>query len=819
MPQQLLNRWGSWVVPDLSLPLEKQIFQGLCLVAGLMSLFVVLPINSLQNLPAWENLVVLLFGLELLALAWAARRGHYFVLATFISAVASLDLLWFPNAGSQGSIGLYFFGVTFFLVVFSKKTIRRAGFILLVANIVGLHLAENAWPQLVHPFRTPAERLLDLSTGYLLSLLLCAGMLGTILSRLNRERNRLAESERFYRELLERQGEGFGMVDAEERFILANPVAEMIFGVPPGGLVGRSLLEFLGEAQQRQVQAETEERKNGRPNTYELDIRRPGGELRTILVTATPRPDETGRALQVIAVFRDITERKEAEARLRASEERYRVQFDRASEGILTFSPDGEILEVNEAMARMHGYSIEEMRRLRLKDLDTPEIFQLAPGRLARLMAGEALIFELEHTHKDGHSFPLEVSASLVSPGDRPAILTFNRDITERKRAEEMARLLEQEKQQTQKMDSLGSLAGGVAHDFNNMLGGIMGYADLLLAGEQDPHRQKYLRAILNAASRSSELTQKLLAFGRRGKNRAESLDLPTMVEECLALLRPTMSPDLQVTIDLAGCPPVDGDPSQIHQVLVNLCLNAIEAMPERGTLTIGARSRELSGGALSGQALEPGAYVELEVSDTGVGMSVETQQRIFEPFFTTKTSSSLAGTGLGLSTAYGIVQAHRGGISVSSVLGKGTTFSVYLPVGVLSPRASASAVEPAPGQGVILLVEDEPLLREVGASILQTLGYEVLTAGDGVQGIQVYRENAQRLRAVLLDLKMPNMGGREAFLEFRKINPAIPVIICTGYGDNEEVQDLLTLGATAMLAKPYKIAELASKLGQAPTG
>jgi PAS domain S-box-containing protein len=468
-------------------------------------------------------------------------------------------------------------------------------------------------------------------------------------------------------------------------------------------------------------------------------------------------------------------------------------------------------------MAQMHGYTLEEMQNLKLQDLDTPETTGLAPERVRRLMAGEALAIELEHRHKDGHTFSLEVSASLIVSGDRPLVLAFNRDITERKRAEDTARLLEHERHQTQKMDSLGSLAGGVAHDFNNMLGGIMGYADLLLGSEQDPTRQKYLRSILSAASRSSELTQKLLAFGRRGKNRAESLDLASMVEECLAMLRPSMSPDTQVVVDMAGCPPVDGDPSQIHQVLVNLCINAIEAMPERGTLTIRGCARELAGESLPGPALEPGRYVELAVSDTGVGMTEETRQRIFEPFFTTKNSSRMSGTGLGLSTAYGIIQAHRGGISVHSIRGKGSTFRVLLPLGTAAPMPKRAPGESTPGQGLVLLVEDEPLLRDLGASVLETLGYEVVTAADGVEAIQVYRETAPRLRAVLLDLKMPNMGGREAFLAFRTIDPSVPVLICTGYGENEEVQDLLTLGAMGMLAKPYRVSELALKLAQVP--
>jgi signal transduction histidine kinase len=398
-------------------------------------------------------------------------------------------------------------------------------------------------------------------------------------------------------------------------------------------------------------------------------------------------------------------------------------------------------------------------------------------------------------------------------------IIGVIRDITAEKRAVESKRLLDEERYQTQKMDSLGSLAGGVAHDFNNMLGGIMGYADLLLGDEMDPRRQKYLQAILLAASRSADLTQKLLAFGRRGKNLMESLELRTMVEDCLEILRPSMSPDLRVVVAMDGCPAVDGDPSQIHQVLVNLCLNAMEAMPERGTLTLSATVRELPDPALPAFSLAPGSYVELAVADSGLGMTEEIQHRIFEPFFTTKHSIGMAGTGLGLSTAYGIIHTHQGAITVDSISGRGSTFRVFLPVGTLPAVRRDALAGPSHGHGTVLLVEDEPLLRDLGSSVLESLGYQVLLAADGLEAVEAFKLNHRRLVAVLLDLKMPRMGGREAFPEFQRINRSVPVVVCTGYGDNEEVQELLSMGAVAMLAKPFRVADLAAKLRQVTLG
>ena len=945
MVQGRWSAWKAWVVPDSSLPLERQFFQWLCLLGGTVSLLVVLPVNSYQGLSPWVNRGIVVFGLLSLGIAWAAKRGHYCLKTMLLTFVICLDLLWFFNGGSQGSIGLYFFTAILFPVLFFRGTTRIMGLALLLGNILGLLLVEHAWPRLVTPFKSASDRTLDLVAGYFICLPISALMLWVIQKGFDRERLRLAESESMHREFLERQGEGFSMVDAQERFQMANPVAEQIFGVPPGGLVGRSLFDFLPEDQQALIHDETNLRCLGLASTYELLIRRADGALRTLLVTATPRVGREDEPLQVLGVFRDITERKEAEDRLReseakfrtyieqsidviftldaagaflfaspawerhfgipvqqvlgqpfapfihpedirpcaehlarvlssgqgessppyrvqhadgswrwfkangtrlsaaggeplymgvahditeskraseairASEERYRTHFDRASEGIFAISTEGRVLEVNEAMARMHGYTREEMLALSLKDLDAPESFDLSPERMQRLVAGEALTFEVEHRHKDGHVFPLEVSASLVSTAGRPVILCFQRDITERKRAEETARLLVQEKQQTQKMESLGGLAGGVAHDFNNMLGGIMGYADLLLAGESDPIRQKYLKAILAASSRSAELTQKLLAFGRRGKNRVEPLDLPAMVEDCLSLIRPSMSPDLQVMVAMADCPKVDGDPSQIHQVLVNLCINAVEAMPERGVLTLSTCVRDVSEATHPGLPIPAGRYVELAVSDTGLGMSPEILQRIFEPFFTTKNSSGASATGLGLSTAYGIIRAHGGGITVTSNRGKGSMFRVLLPVGTM-PSVERNAVPvSAQGGGLILLVEDEQLLREMGTAALESLGYEVATAGDGREAVEIYGRIHDRLGAVLLDLKMPRMGGREAFLELRRIDPEVPVIICTGYGENEEVQELLTWGARGMLAKPYPISALAAKLRQVLAG
>jgi CheY-like chemotaxis protein len=345
------------------------------------------------------------------------------------------------------------------------------------------------------------------------------------------------------------------------------------------------------------------------------------------------------------------------------------------------------------------------------------------------------------------------------------------------------------------------------------MLAGIMGYADLLQSQERDPVRQKYLRNIITAASRSSELVAKLLAFGRRGKNLAQAVDLNATVGECISMLQPSMPMNLRADLRLGEVVHVEGDPSQISQVVLNVCINAVEAMTGAGSLVVSTRTVQLNEPEASVHKLPPGSYGELEVADTGPGINPEVLQRIFEPFFTTKTTGGKLGTGLGLATVYGIVEVHRGVIEVESSVGVGTTFRVFLPVGQLSLEKPPQARTPDKGHGVVLVVDDESTLRELAQSALEEMGFIVETAENGREGVAAFQALHSRLYAVVLDLKMPDMGGREALEEMRRIDATVPVIICSGYGENEEVQTALSLGAVGMLTKPYRIIELSDAL------
>ncbi|MGE0816994.1 MAG: ATP-binding protein, partial [Vicinamibacterales bacterium] len=414
--------------------------------------------------------------------------------------------------------------------------------------------------------------------------------------------------------------------------------------------------------------------------------------------------------------------------------------------------------------------------------------------------------FTTEHLTRGGRT--LLVSCGPVRhEGAVLGVSAFAHDITDM-RAQEIARAeMERQLLQAQKMEGLGRLAGGVAHDFNNMLAVIQASAEYLKMDEPDPERRDALDAIEQASQRSADLTRKLLAFGRRGKNLIECVSLQDVVRDSLVILTPSMRPDTPVEVDLRGDWPVDGDASQLSQVVLNLCLNARDAMPQGGVLRIATRDVAVAG---HGDGQE---YVELQVTDTGVGMDDEVKSRIFEPFFSTKPGSAVSGTGLGLATVDGIVHLHGGTISVDSTPGRGSTFTVRLPRGRLVRGAPAPTISRKLTGGTILVVDDEPLIRNVAVTALGRLGYESMVAGDGMEAVAVYSEHRARITGVLLDLRMPRMGGAEAFVAMRALDPDVPVVICTGYGDNEDVQRLVRDGARGLLLKPFRMKEFAEAL------
>ncbi len=502
---------------------------------------------------------------------------------------------------------------------------------------------------------------------------------------------------------------------------------------------------------------------------------------------------------------RDITERRQAEEALRRSERYYKSLFESAHDAILLIDPNTKrILDVNRRACELYGYDRQEFLALSLHDItaDSPNATeQGGPGVVCRRAA--------VHRRKDGGFMHMEVNHSAVTSADREAILCINRDVTERNRLEERLR-------QAQKMEAVGRLAGGIAHDFNNLLTVVVGYSDCLVNElSSQPQAREMAQEISKAADRAAELTGQLLAFGRKALVCPRVLELNAAVSQTESLLRRLIGEDVELVVELSPTEiKTRIDPGQLHQVLLNLSVNARDAMPRGGRLTIAIAATVFDeDGVRTKPNLHPGDYAVLTVTDTGCGMSPEVLAHLFEPFFTTKEIGK--GTGLGLATAYGIVEQAGGHTEVESNTGAGTTFRIYL------PRVEAPAGEPPapppplplPGAETVLLVEDEAMIRSYAALVLREQGYHVIEASDGSEALELCRRHQGPLHLLLTDVVLPRLGGRELAERSAALRPGLRVLFISGYTEDTVLRHGVIKSDVHFLAKPFTPAILIGKV------
>ncbi len=512
---------------------------------------------------------------------------------------------------------------------------------------------------------------------------------------------------------------------------------------------------------------------------------------------------------------------------LLATEERLRVQLEIAEESsqkfkavfehspitvVLTSLPEGTFSEVNQAFIDMFGYSREEAIGKTTVELGI-WLNESERNRYLQLLKDNDYVHNIEvgACRKGGEEFDTIVSATLLKIGDRPFVLAAIMDISEQKRLQNL--LL-----QSQKMDVVGQLAGGIAHDFNNMLAGIMAAAELLKRRLHcDDKNHKMVDIIIEATTRSADLTRELLTFSRKGTAVSNLVCIHDTIAVVISLLEHTIDKQIELTRNLdSGNPFVLGDQTQLQNALLNLGVNARDAMPDGGTLTYATAVKTLDESAcrLMGISLAPGSYLEIAVSDTGVGMTKEVMEHIFEPFFTTKQVGK--GTGLGLAAIYGTVRSHQGELYVQSEPGVGSVFKIYLPMiegGAVSPICNEDSVA---GKGGILLVDDEKILRDVGRNLLEDLGYTVYLAEHGEQALEVFAAHRGDILLVMLDMIMPKMGGKEVLLRLRELDPEVRVLFCSGFNREGTGEELLALGARGFIQKPYNRSELSRAVADA---
>jgi PAS domain S-box-containing protein len=625
------------------------------------------------------------------------------------------------------------------------------------------------------------------------------------------------ERETFF-PILHKAPYGVALLDHDGKFIYINPAFTSITGYTLGDIVSGSdwfhrASPFCEYRQEIIKSWKGDVTQKGASRVLSVICKK--GEIREIEFKPTLLDDGT-----MVVILFDITERKRAEEALRHSEEQYRLITENTKDLICTLDLQANFQYVSPSFKEVLGYSAEELRGLNAfslihpDDLDTTmEIYQQA---LTNKEAGNA---EFRYRHKNGSWRVFESVGNWVFNGDgipqRSVIVS--RDITERKQTEKKMVALQAQLGQSQKIEAIGRLAGGIAHDFNNILAVIQGYSDLCLSKipKENPLR-KDIEAITNAVKRATSLIGQLLAFSRRQGMEMEVIDLNPLLQNLEEMLGRVIGEDVQlVTILADDLGRVKADPGQIEQVLLNLALNARDAMPSGGKLTIETANvtfKETD--RQNHMGLMPGRYVMISITDTGVGMTQEVKERIFEPFFTTKEVGK--GTGLGLSMAYGIVKQSGGHIGVDSEPGKGAAFRIYLPR-VDEPTAEAEEKEmerPPSGNETILVVEDEEEVRKLIARILTKQGYKVLEASQGKEVFSLCEEQGGPIHLMVTDMVMPEMTGVELAQHIKQIYPEMKVLYMSGYASDRVAMEYERVQkGIEFIQKPFTVYRLASKI------
>ena len=636
------------------------------------------------------------------------------------------------------------------------------------------------------------------------------------IERHKRAEEALQENEERFRLLFETMESGFALLEMiydkndnpiDCRYVTVNPSHQNLTGLNPSEIIGKTAKEVLGR-KDKLIQKYGRIDKSGESMKIEEYMERLGKWFS--LIVYRPKPG-------FIAVLSEnITKRKLMEEALRESEERYKTLIENAVMAIYQVTRAGQFIMINQRMAELIGY-------------DSPKEFLGAIGNVIELYAhpedrtkfleeidekGFVEGREEEFKYKDGKSIWVKLNTRAST--NKEGIQIFEgliEDITERKRAEEERRQLTTQLQQAKKMEAIGTLAGGIAHQFNNALSPLSVNLDML---EMDyPGEKKianYTKQMKDSSHRMAQLTNQLLAYARGGKYQAKIISPSDFVRETLPLIRHTIHPDVDVDTDLPrDILPIKVDFTQLQMVLTAVMQNAAEAIDGKGLIKVYSRAEVI--GEVSDNnhpGLKPGSYISIAIEDDGKGMDEETRGRIFEPFFTTK----FQGRGLGMAAAYGIIKNHDGWISVESELGKGTVVRLYLPATEVEVK---ELKEPKPvaskSTGTILVIEDEKIVMDVSRSLLERLGYRVLEARTGKEAVKIAKTFDGDIDLAVLDIFLPDMNGKDIYPLIMEVRPTLKVLVCSGYSIDGPAQEILTAGAEGFLQKPFSISALSEKL------
>ncbi len=598
-----------------------------------------------------------------------------------------------------------------------------------------------------------------------------------------------------------------GVQDTQRRIIRFNDAGYRFFDKNESEVLGQHCFDMIAQEGPCEECITDQILKTGKPASFEKYLEK---KEMWMDIRAYPILDMDGRVIRIVEHWRDITELKRSQASLEESEEKYRLLVENAKEAIFIFQ-DNRFRFSNRRARQM-------ARKIGLTKLGKPLAGYMHPDEppdlaetIEKQLAGHELksrARQFRLVSSQHETLWVELNTVKLTWKGKPATLNFVRDITRDKE-------LEQRFQEAQRMESIGTLAGGIAHDFNNLLMGIQGNVSLMyLDVDENPGLEEKLKSIEECVESGSRLTKQLLGFARGGKYVVKPVDMNSILQSSADMFGRTRK-SIKISGDYENnLWTVVADGNQIEQVLVNLYLNAWQAMQGSGDLSLRSRNVILSSSFVKPYDVQPGRYVKISISDTGIGMDESTQKRIFEPFFTTHEPGR--GTGLGLASAFGIITNHSGIIVVESKLGSGSTFIIYLPASDEEPEVETPPVDTiTSGDETILVVDDESYILDVGQLMLQGLGYSVITAGDGQAAIDIYTELKNEIDLVILDLVMPDMGGEIVFEKIKQIRPDVKVLFASGHYIDERAQTLMQSGSSDFLQKPYNIHQLSSRIRQ----
>lgn len=629
----------------------------------------------------------------------------------------------------------------------------------------------------------------------------------------------LGQNRRMLREVLDMTPQSIFWKDRESVYLGCNAVFAKAIGLDdPEQVVGKTDFDLPWPREEAEAYR-ADDREVILANQVKRHIIEPlqqaDGSRLWIDTTKVPLLNDQGQIYGVLGVYDDVTEKKKVEEQL------YLAQFtiDSATDSIFLIDEQAHILFVNNGACQRLGYSREELLQMRVFDIDTAFPATTWPEHWQELMGRGTVTLESVERTKAGEDFPVEVIANRVVYGEKMYNCAFVRDISDRKKAEEEQEKLETQLRQSQKMEAIGTLAGGIAHDFNNILAVIFGYAELAKLEQNDPaKRQQNLDQVLAAANRAKDLVQQILAFSRKTEQQKQPLQVSLIIKEALKMLRSSLPATIEIRQNINANGAVLADPTQIHQVIMNLCTNAYYAMRETGgILAVSLDEVELGPDDYAHAGIKAGRYLKLDVSDTGNGMDQETKEKIFEPYFTTKKPGE--GTGLGLAVVHGIVRSYNGHITVYSELGKGSSIHVYLPLteeSALSPPSTRAEAASPIGHGErILVVDDEEQICDYLSAILSQSGYHATRFANGVEAWEEFRRRPEQFDLVVTDMTMPYMTGAELAQRLLSVRPDIPIILCTGHSALIDRSKAMAMGVCCYLNKPVANQELLQTVHQ----